>query len=321
MPMISSAQFNLSAQDGPIYHTCHNNTVVLFGEVLADIFPDKTVLGGAPFNVARHLKAFGLNPVMISRLGNDALRDRIMDVMAKVHMETLGMQCNKIHPTGKVEVRLEGRGHNFNILPEQAYDYIHPSIARMTTLTVNPSFVYFGTLAQRNAISARALKQLIRSTTAPRFLDLNLRAPWYDESTITQSLQYANIVKLNDEELEILTAMLRLNGNDPQSSAEELISRYNLDQLLVTCGSSGAWYLDRNGTFHKTTGNTSAISLVDTVGAGDGFAAVCLHGLMQRWPISQMLQRANDFAAQICQIRGAIPDTASFYTPFIHEWG
>lgn len=321
MPIMSSTQFSYPQLEGPIYHTCHNDTVVLFGEVLADMFPDKSVLGGAPFNVARHLKAFGLNPVLISRLGNDVLRDRIMDVMAEARMETLGMQCNKIHPTGQVEVRLEGRGHHFNILPEQAYDYIHPSIARMTTLTVNPSFVYFGTLAQRNAISARALKLLIRSTNAPRFLDLNLRAPWYDKNTIIQSLQFANIVKLNDEELGILADMLHLQGNDNQSRAATLIRRYSLDQLLVTCGASGAWYLDRNDTFFNTGNPSPSINVMDTVGAGDGFAAVCLLGLMQRWPITKMLQRSNDFAAHICQIRGAIPDSADFYTPFSTSWG
>ena len=67
-------------------------TVILFGEVLADIFPDRKVLGGAPFNVARHLKAFGQNPLLITRLGHDALGDEVLDAMAQAGMEPLGIQ-------------------------------------------------------------------------------------------------------------------------------------------------------------------------------------------------------------------------------------
>jgi fructokinase len=314
-----TARFPLHA--APIYPTCHNRTVILFGEILADIFPDKSVLGGAPFNVARHLKAFDLNPVLISRVGNDELRDRIMDVMHENRMETLGVQCNKIHPTGRVQVMLEATGHHFEILPEQAYDFIHPSIARMTTLTVNPSFVYFGTLAQRSTISERALKIMLRSTSAPKFLDLNLRAPWYDKRIISQSLQQANIIKLNREELDEISGMLQLPGKHLQAKAENLLGRFDLDQMFVTCGEDGAWYLDRNGNFAESGKVESAGRITDTVGAGDGFAAVCLLGLMLRWPVAQILERANAFAAQICKIRGAIPDSPDFYQPFIGKWG
>jgi len=318
--MTSRLQLQIPVHDAPVYHTCHNSTVLLFGEVLADIFPDRTVLGGAPFNVARHLKAFGLNPVLISRMGNDPLRDKIMQVMSTNQMETLGMQCNKIHPTGQVSIQFKDGSHQFNILPDQAYDFIHPSVARMTTLTVNPSFVYFGTLAQRNQISERALKILVRSTSAPKFLDLNLRTPWYNAKVITQSLQFADILKLNDEELQIVSKMLGLGKMDATSQAEELLRRFDLDQVIVTRGAAGAWYIDRNGNQFESSSSLTLDKLEDTVGAGDGFAAVCLLGLMQRWPIGVMLNRANEFAARICQIRGAIPESPEFYQPFHRKW-
>ena len=178
-------------------NTNGKNTVVLFGEVLADIFPDRSVLGGAPFNVARHLKAFGQNPVLITRLGNDGLRDEILQTMSRNDMETAGIQCNNNHPTGQVRVHLENGTHRFEILPLQAYDFIHPAVVRMTALSVHPALVYYGTLAQRHNISRRALKTLLRSTDAPKFLDINLRAPWYDENILGLSLQYADIVKMN----------------------------------------------------------------------------------------------------------------------------
>jgi fructokinase len=296
------------------------STVVLFGEVLADIFPDRTVLGGAPFNVARHLKAFGQNPVLITRLGNDVLRDNVLSVMSQNGMETLGIQHDNVHTTGRVQVHIEDGKHRFEIIPLQAYDFIHPEMARTTTLSVHPVLVYFGTLAQRCEISRRALKTLLRSTNATKFLDINLRTPWYDEKTLCRSFQYANIVKLNIEELGVLAEIFELSGNKPQDQALELMNRFDFERVLVTCGAHGAWQIDRNGQKAEVSATNPIANLVDTVGAGDGFAAVCILGALRRWPTAITLERANFFAAAICGICGAVPDHADFYQPFTETW-
>lgn len=298
----------------------HKGSVILFGEVLADIFTDRSVLGGAPFNVARHLKAFGQNPLLITRLGHDDLADEVLDAMARLEMDPLGVQCGNNHPTGRVQVHMKEGGHNFEILPEQAYDFIHPAIVRMTALSVHPKLVYFGTLVQRNEISRRALKTLLRSTRSAKFLDINLRAPWYEEKTIRQSLQFADIVKLNADELGILAEMLALSSGEPQGRAVELMDLFQLEQLVVTCGEDGAWHLNRKGKIVESAAKNRVTMLIDTVGAGDGFAAVCILGELLKWPVARTLERANGFAAAICGIRGAIPDHADFYKPFIHEW-
>ena len=295
-------------------------TVILFGEVLADIFPDRKVLGGAPFNVARHLKAFGQNPLLITRLGHDALGDEVLDAMAQAGMEPLGVQYGNNHPTGRVQVKMKNGAHTFDILPGQAYDFIHPAVVRMTALSVKPKLVYFGTLAQRNEISRRALKTLLRSTHAAKFLDINLRAPWYEEKTIRHSLQFADIVKLNADELAILADMFELQENEPDRQATELINRFDLEQVVVTCGEEGAWQLNRKGRKTEATLQHRITRMMDTVGAGDGFASVCILGELLKWPAVRTLERANAFAAAICEIRGAIPDHADFYQPFIREW-
>jgi fructokinase len=295
-------------------------TVILFGEVLADIFPDRKVLGGAPFNVARHLKAFGQNPLLITRLGHDALADEVLDAMAQAGMEPLGVQNGNNHPTGRVQVKMKNGTHTFDILPDQAYDFIHPAVVRMTALSVKPRLVYFGTLAQRNEISRRALKTLLRSTHAAKFLDINLRAPWYEEKTIKQSLQFADIVKLNSDELAILADMLELRESEPDQRAMELIKRFDLEQVVVTCGQDGAWLLNRKGKKTEAALQDRITKLMDTVGAGDGFASVCILGELMKWPAARTLERANAFAAAICEIRGAIPDHEDFYQPFIREW-
>jgi len=302
------------------FNTNRNGTVVLFGEVLADIFPDRTVLGGAPFNVARHLKAFGQNPVVITRLGHDDLREEILNVMSQTGMELLGVQCGNNHPTGRVQVHFKDGLHSFEILPEQAYDFIHSGVARMAVLSVNPALVYFGTLAQRSEISKRALKSLLRSTDAAKFLDINLRTPWYDKDTISQSMQYADIIKLNDEELDILAKMFKLVDSEPDRQVKKLIDQFGLEQVMVTCGEEGAWQISRDGKKVEAGVNNKVAKVVDTVGAGDGFAAVFILGTLRHWPVAKTLECANAFAAAICEIRGAIPDHADFYEPFTREW-
>ncbi|MDD5058837.1 MAG: carbohydrate kinase [Sideroxydans sp.] len=296
-------------------------TIALFGEVLTDIFPDRSVLGGAPFNVAMHLKAFAQKPVMISRLGNDAAGIEVLHTMSEIRMETLGVQCDKSHPTGQVKVHIQNGVNRFEILPRQAYDFIHPAVARMITLSVHPELVYFGTMAQRHETSRRALRAIMGSTGAPRFLDVNLRPPWYDEATLKQSLQYADIVKLNAEELGILTKMFEPKGGNTQEQVLHLMNRFDLEQVVVTCGEQGAWQMDREGKKVEAAVSAPSANAVDTVGAGDGFAAVYILGSLMRWKTALTLARANAFAAAICGIRGAVPEHADFYQPFIAEWG
>ncbi len=295
-------------------------TVALFGEVLADIFTDRSVLGGAPFNVARHLRAFSQNPVLITRLGNDPLRDLVLNVMSQNEMDISGIQCNNRYPTGRVNVHMEDGSHRFEILPMQAYDFINPAVVRMAAIAAHPALVYFGTLAQRNDISRRALKTLLRSTSAERFLDINLRTPWYDEEILQQSLHYADTVKLNSDELYILAEMFGLSGSEPDQQAQGLMCRFDLRCIVITRGEAGAYYLNRDGKKVEAAVKKGISGLVDTVGAGDGFAAVYILGMLKQWPIPTILERANEFAAAICAIRGAVPDDAGFYKPYTRAW-
>lgn len=294
--------------------------VVLFGEVLIDVFPDGNVLGGAPFNVARHLRAFGLHPVLISRTGTDELREEVIRTMSGFDMDTTGIQSDPLHPTGQVAVHLEADQHRFEILDNQAYDFIHPAISRLVGMSVQPELVYFGTLAQRHSVSRRALSALLRSINRPSILDLNLRKPWYDTQILNRSLERADIVKMSNEELAALARILRLRGTNEKTQAAALIRKYQLDRVLVTCGKRGAWLLDKKGMQAEDGNSRDAVELVDTVGAGDAFTAVFIVGTLLGWPTQRTLARANHFAAAICGIRGAIPHDQDFYRPFLREW-
>lgn len=293
-------------------------TVIAFGETLVDRFSDRRVLGGAPFNVTCHLGALGAHPVLVTRAGKDAAGDELVRAMAMRGLDLRGVQRDPVRPTGQVRVTEHAGGHRFDILPDQAYDHIHPGLARMVGLSVHPDLVYFGTLAQRGD-SRRALRELLPAVDSRVFLDVNLRDPWVDAGTLRWSLRRASVVKLNEEELARIADLLSLDGATPRACAAVLIAGFSLQGLVVTQGAAGAWTLDTAGRVESVIG-TALPRVVDTVGAGDGFAAVFMLGMLRGWPLAETLARADAFARALCQIRGAVPDAQAFYAPFVRDW-
>ena len=295
-----------------------NQTVIAFGETLVDQFRDRNVLGGAPFNVACHLGALGAHPVLVTRAGKDALGDQLVQAMSERGLDLRGVQRDPARPTGRVKVTETARGHAFDILSDQAYDHIHARLARMVGLSLHPQMVYFGTLSQRGD-SRRALRELLGTVDACAFLDVNLRDPWVDADTLRWSLQQARVAKLNEDELDRIGALFALDGATPQARAAVLLSGFDLQRVVVTRGPAGAWTLDAAGRIESVDGMPLE-QVVDTVGAGDGFSAVFMLGMLRGWSLADQLARADAFARALCGIRGAVPASQDFYRPFIHDW-
>lgn len=300
-------------------HAKSKKIIGVFGEVLADIFPDQTVLGGAPFNVARHLQAFGLYPVIITRTGQDALRTQLLQEMQRLKMDVSGLQVDAKYPTGQVKVKMTGDGHRFEILENQAYDYIHAGMTHLMTMRFKPEMVYFGTLAQRNMPSRLALDRFLEDNKCPHFLDVNLRAPFYNSYRIKHSLLRSDIVKLNEEELEIIAGYFKMDGTSLHNKAKQLAIEFGIKQMIVTAGAQGAWML-AGGNIIKAEVISTTKPLIDSVGAGDGFSAVCILASILNWDYVTMINRANEFASEVCRIRGAAPTDINFYKPFITDW-
>lgn len=282
----------------------------VFGEVLFDCFPDgRNVLGGAPFNVAWHLQGFGYSPHFISRIGNDALGQQIVTEMRHWGMETRGVQRDSAHPTGRVNISMSGTSHRFEILPDQAYDHIHAG----ENLEGAPPLLYHGTLVLRSGESAHSLA-VLKKSGAPVFLDINLRAPWLPPDMQTL-LREATWLKLNDDEFHRTTPHTTPLG---QEEIQALRRRYELQVVIVTCGADGAWWCDATHcTFYRSPG---VEGFVDSVGAGDAFAAVAILGLLKGWPADQLMQRAGQFAATICTIRGATTNDRLLYNRAMMSW-
>ena len=286
-----------------------NGYVYLFGEVLFDHFPDGSrVLGGAPFNVAWHLQAFGLAPRLISRVGSDPEGEAVLTAMRDWGMETGWIQVDPRRPTGRVDVSFADGEPHYDIVAECAYDAIEPPAIDSCRL------LYHGSLAARSATSARTLRLLRATIAGSVFIDVNLRPPWWQRESLETLITGADWVKLNRDELDTL-------GDNPQPTdpGPAFLQRYNLNGLLVTRGAEGAELLLASGSplFIAPGPDTE---IVDTVGAGDAFAAVLLLGLCRDWTLPLTLQRAQDFAAAVVGRRGATIAEADFYQAFSLQW-
>jgi fructokinase len=286
---------------------------VVFGEVLFDCFPDGSrVLGGAPFNVAWNLRGLGGEPLLISRIGIDAEGRKVQEVMQHWGMDVTGLQQDEEHPTGRVEVTLEQGQPGFEIVADQAYDHIDAKGAMHSIGQMPPAMIYHGSLIRR-AESATALQSMIDATGAPVFLDINLRAPWWQADDLRLSIKRARWLKINDEELRTLQPVLGLPADESLAALAMALARhFDLATLIVTCGGDGAFAIDAQGHIVRQA-VTAVPHLVDTVGAGDAFSAMCMLGLARDWPLSDTLERAQHFAARICGIRGATSHDKELY--------
>lgn len=299
----------------PRHNALDSGRAVVFGEVLFDTFPDgAAVLGGAPFNVAWHLQGFGLEPLFISRIGDDGHGEQIMATMRAWGMETRGLQLDSEHPTGRVEISLQDGQPSFSILSDQAYDFMAAEPVDRALAGTDISLLYHGTLCARHQASRRVLQSLRRRDHTPAFIDINLRAPWWNQALVSELLTGARWAKLNDHELRTLAG----GGDALEAAAVEFRRRYGFELLVVTCGSAGALLASPDAV---TRGEpVPVMDIVDTVGAGDAFSSVLLYGLVCGWPLSDTLQRAMDFAAAICRVRGATVNDPRLYASFKAQW-
>ena len=289
------------------------NKIAIFGEVLFDCFPDGySILGGAPFNVAWHLQALGMQPLFVSRVGDDGLGQEIRRAMQAWGMDDSAVQSDSQYPTGSVAVTLNQGEPQYRILADQAYDFI---AAESLTPDLACGMLYHGTLALRHAVSRNALDKIKRQDRCRVFLDVNLRAPWWKIDDVRQSLAAADWVKLNGDELDML-----LPGDEPlPQRMNQFGQQFDLQGLVVTLGERGAaaWLADGEVVMVEPK---KQVEVVDCVGAGDAFAAILLLGIVETWPLAQTMQRAQEFASALVGQRGATVGERSFYRPFVEAW-
>jgi fructokinase len=295
--------------------------VDIFGEVLFDCFPGgRRVLGGAPFNVAWHLRAFGTSPRLISSVGDDPEGEQVRCAMQDWGMDTSTLQTDPDHATGEVRITLEDGEPTYDIIPDRAFDHI-----RAVDFPPAGELLYHGTLALRRPVSAAALKALKARGHGIRFLDVNLRDPWWSADETRGLLQDADWVKLNRSELSLLADGSGSSGSEIDDAelatlASTFLARHDLTGLVVTLGGDGAFALGRE-TSPVRVAPAPALAVKDTVGAGDAFASVLILGIVRRWPLEATLERAQSFASRIVEQHGATAADPALYWPYLDQWG
>ncbi|MBD3609214.1 MAG: carbohydrate kinase [Gammaproteobacteria bacterium] len=299
--------------------TAQSMNPIVFGEVLFDLFDDEeAVLGGAPFNVAWHLHGFGVKPLFISRVGKDVRGQQVITLMQQWGMRTDGIQFDKQHMTGTVCIRLNNGQPDYDITGDVAYDHIQNNSLHTLITNYGYGLLYHGSLVTRHPDSRHTLQQLRRETMYPVFIDINLRAPWDDRQQAESLLNGARWLKLNEEELEILTGTHYDNRNALHKGAEKLLQQYQLESLIVTLGNAGAFIISQQGVFDTLSAATE--DLVDTVGAGDALSAVFILGILHGWNQQLALQRGVEFASVICQQQGATSQDKGLYQRLLDKW-
>ena len=277
------------------------------GEVLWDIFPDDHRLGGAPFNVVAHLQKMGAEAYLLSAVGYDELGEKIVKEAQSLGVNTRFLGQTNDYPTGTVKVSLEAGIPSYTIVEGVAWDFLTQTSSTAAGLLEEPwDVVIFGTLAQRAPANGAFIRATLDSLEATEiFFDVNLRQDYYSREAIIQSLEKCSILKLNDEEVDVLSRVLFEHGMSSRAFVEKLFERYALHTVCVTLGGDGAEIHTRE-RIDLIPG--VSVSVRDTVGAGDSFSAAYLWSWLHGGDPVEAGKTGCRLGAYVASKDGAIPE-------------
>lgn len=281
--------------------------VVGMGEALWDMLPEGRKIGGAPANFAYHVSQFGLDSRVVSAVGDDELGNEILANFAEKQLEC---QIEKVpYPTGTVQVELDEKGvPRYDIKEGVAWDNI-PFTASLQELAKKTDAVCFGSLAQRNIVSRETINRFIdempKEEHVLKIFDINLRQHFYNKELIEESIKKCNILKINDEELVIVSQMFGFADIDFKEQCKLLLAKYNLKMLILTCGVDGS-YVFAPGEMSFL--ETPKVKVADTVGAGDSFTGAFVAAILKGLDMKEAHRLAVNVSAFVCTQNGAMPE-------------
>ena len=280
--------------------------IVGMGEALWDCLPDGRKIGGAPANFAYHVKQFGFKSLAISAIGKDELGAEIVEKFNQRNLEHLLETVD--YPTGTVQVTLDQKGIPcYEICEDVAWDNI-PYTDRLDEIAHNCQVVCFGSLAQRNPVSRETINRFIDSMPLAedtlKVFDINLRQHFYTEETSVNSLNKCNVLKINDEELVIVSRMFGYPELSQSDACRRILETYGLKMLILTCGTDGSYVFTSDETSFQPT---PKVQVADTVGAGDSFTGSFIASILKGKTIPEAHKRAVEVSAYVCTQNGAMP--------------
>ncbi len=281
-------------------------TTVGMGEALWDVLPEGKKIGGAPANFAYHISQFGLSSQVVSAVGEDELGKEIQENFRQKQLKFLMESVP--YPTGTVSVKLDAKGIPwYDIKENVAWDNI-PFTPTLEELARRTQAVCFGSLAQRNRVSretiSRFLDAMPDTNETLKIFDINLRQEFYTKDILENSFCKCNILKINDEELAVISVLFNLPHTSLQERCRALLTRYHLKMLILTCGTDGSYvFTPGNLSFAETP----KVEVADTVGAGDSFTATFVASILKGKSLEEAHRLAVEVSAYVCTQHGAMP--------------
>lgn len=280
--------------------------VVGIGEALWDMLPEGKQLGGAPANFAYHTSQFGFESRIVTAVGGDILGDEMLDTLRRKRLNGIIEKVD--YPTGTVEVKLDAAGiPQYDISEDVAWDNI-PFTPQLESLARDTRAVCFGSLAQRSLVSCETINRFLDAMPDGegqyRIFDINLRQRFYNEEVIRTALDRCNILKINDEELDVLGRLFNCDNGDTSCRCRFLMNKYHIGILILTCGVKGSYVFTPDTVSFFATPN---VEVADTVGAGDSFTAAFTAALLSGRTVRQAHRLAVDTSAFVCSQHGAMP--------------
>lgn len=278
--------------------------IVGIGEVLWDCLPGGRKLGGAPANFAYHASQCGFDGCVVSAVGEDELGAEALSIFAD---KGLNFEIAEVpFPTGTVLITLDEAGvPNYEFATPAAWDNI-PFTPTFKELAGNCSAVCFGSLAQRSEVSRETIRRFVNAVHADalKVFDINLRQNFYDRELLDESMALCNVLKINDEELEVIRELFKLPEGDVKTQCRALIWSYDLKMLILTCGVKGSYVFTAD---EESFLPTPEVEVADTVGAGDSFTASFIASILQGKSLVEAHSDATRTAAYVCTHHGAMP--------------
>lgn len=281
----------------------NHHSVVCFGEVLWDILPTGSVPGGAPMNVTYHLEKLQKNPALITRIGDDEKGKELRDIFSGYGVNSDFFQTDKEHETGKVYAK--PNEHNevvYDIVKPVAWDFISWDGALQELVDHSDYFVY-GSLASRNDVSKETLFKLLDSSKH-KVLDINLRAPHFNQKIVEELILRADFLKINLAELELISDWY-FNYTNLKDRAKAIMERFRISNMVVTLGADGATLFWEGKEYHH---DGYKVTVKDTIGSGDSFLAALISKWMDKAAPTEALQYASALGALIASKTGGCPE-------------
>lgn len=278
--------------------------IVGIGEVLWDCLPGGRQLGGAPANFAYHASQFGFEGCVVSAVGPDELGAEALALFAD---KGLNFEIAEVpYPTGTVLISLDDAGvPKYEFATPAAWDNI-PFTPAFRQLAENCVAVCFGSLAQRSEVSRESIRKFVSAVPkeALKIFDVNLRQNFYSRELLDESMSLCNVLKINDEELEVIRQLFNLPEEDVKTQCRALIWSYDLKMLVLTCGVKGSYVFTPDEESFRPT---PEVEVADTVGAGDSFTASFVASILRGKSLVESHSIASRTAAYVCTHHGAMP--------------